>query len=139
MKPLLNLVLLSTLLLGGCYKDEIDIASLNTNPFDRDYQGPAVFQLVGTYTEVVNINGVNALRQVVEFTVREDLFLQPTTYSVYVREQGAATGEFIAPEPPGSNIFRYKRAPQPGVQLCLELRLANNFTTAGAEVVCATL
>ena len=40
---------------------------------------------------------------------------------------------------PGGNLFKYQRQPVPGQQVCLELRLSNNLSTAGAETICVTL
>lgn len=137
---LLHIIALASLVLaGGCVKDDLDPAELTNNPFDKDYDGPAVFNLVGTYTQVVNIGVGSLLYQVVEFTVREDLFLAPATYGVQVTDLQSGQVESAVPEPPGGNTFKYYRQPLPGQQVCLELRLTNNNGTARAETLCVTL
>lgn len=127
-------------LLSGCYKDTVDPAKLNNNPFDRDYVGANIFEYRDTYTQIVNIGGSNVVYQVIEFRVREDLFLAPAAYSVKVRDlQNNDPNASATPEAPGSNVFRYLRAPAQGQQICLELSLANNENTARPETICATL
>jgi hypothetical protein len=136
-------ILLGALLITGCYKDEIDLESLNNNPFDRDYQGPAVFVSQGTFMETVTIvypPPVQVQMQVIEFRVREELFLADNVaYSVQVVDQENGTTHLLNPDPPGSDKFKYYRSPVPGVPVCVELRLANNQSTAGAETICETL
>jgi hypothetical protein len=133
-------ILLGMLLLTSCYKDEVDIDALNYNPFDRDYEGPAMFEFVSTYQQAVTIGGVPTVRQIIEFRVREDRFLEPAVYSVHVTEQGGLPqGEYLSPDPPGTNIFKHITGVNPGATVCLELRLANNLSVAGAEVMCVPI
>ena len=134
----MTMLLLATVLVG-CYKDEVDVDTLRNNPFDRDYDGPAVFEAVGTYTQQVSTGQGNVLYQVIEFRVREDLFLAPATYGVLVKDLLSGVEEPATPLTPGGNIFKYQRQPVPGQQVCLELRLTNNLSTAGAETICVTL
>lgn len=139
MKALLTLCTL-LVLLSGCYKDTVDPAKLNNNPFDRDYVGSNVFEYRATYTQIVNIGGSNVVYQVIEFRVREDLFLAPAAYTVKVRDlQNNDPNASATPETPGSSVFRYLRVPAQGQQICLELSLANNESTARPETICATL
>jgi len=139
MRSLLTLATL-LLLLSGCYKDNVDLSELNTNPFDRDYSGPAVFEFEETFLQTVNIGGTNVLYQVIVFRVKEELFLAPASYSVQLRDlQNEDPNASATPVSPGSSRYRYQRAPAPGQQICLELRLANNQSGARAETICATL
>jgi hypothetical protein len=139
MKRLLRLSILAVLL-SGCYKDEVDIAALNNNPFDRDYAGEAVFVFEETYVQQVSTGGTTVLLQIIVFRVREDLFLAPASYSIALRDLQNGNDNGVAiPDPSGGGRYRYQRAPAPGVPICLELRLANNFSTARAETICATL
>lgn len=139
MRSLLAFTILLTLL-SGCYKDNVDVSELNTNPFDRDYEGPAVFEFEETFLQTVNIGGTNILYQIIVFRVKEELFLSPASYSVQLRDlQNEDPNATATPVSPGSARFRYQRAPAPGQQVCLELRLANNQSAARAETICATL
>ena len=135
-------IALCMLLLSGCYKDEIDLDTLNDNPFDREYEGPSPFYDVQSSTEWVTLQGQQVQRQVITFRVNEELFLSPVAgYSVYVHEIGTSVSQVLQPDPPVSNRFKYYRIDQPlfGVPVCLEARLGNNQSTAGASTICATL
>ncbi len=140
MKKILALVLCS-ILLAGCYKDDIDIEKLNNNPFDRDYVGPPVFELIGTYVEEVTQNETTTLQQVIEFRVKEELFLSPSSYSVYVLDQAINDRLVVQPDPPLSDRFKYYRiaAPAFGQEVCIEVSLWNDQSVAGSETICATL
>lgn len=133
--PLLLLALLS----GGCFKDDVDVARLTNNPFDPEYTGPPVFEGQGTSLQQVSIGGSTVLYQVIAFRVRSELFLAPASYGVEVRDQQSGQVLNLSPDPPGSDQFRYRRAPLPGQPVCLELRLSNDQSTARAETLCATL
>lgn len=134
-------ILFGVLLLSGCYKDDINLDELNNNPFDRDYEGPAMFELIGTYVELVTISGSTVQQQVIEFRVREENFLSPASYSVHLKDPALGTSHLLQPDPPLSDHFKYYRlaAVAEGQEICLELRLSNNQSTAGMEVICATL
>lgn len=139
MRSLLAFAML-LVLLSGCYKDNVDVSELNTNPFDRDYAGPAVFEFQETFLQTVNIGGTNVLYQVIVFRVKEELFLAPASYSVQLRDlQNEDPNATATPVSPGSSLYRYQRAPAPGQQICLELQLFNNQSGARAETICATL
>lgn len=139
MKALITLIAL-LLLISGCYKDSLDVAKLNNNPFDRDYVGEAIFEYDTTFLQTVNIGGSNVVYQVIEFRVREELFLAPAAYTVKVRDlQSGNPNATATPIAPGSDKYRYQRAPAAGQEVCLELRLSNNENAASAEVICATL
>lgn len=140
MKKIIHIVLAS-LLLTACYKDEIDVEKLKDNPFDRDYEGPAIFELIGTYVELVTIGGSTVQQQVIEFRVREELFLAPASYSVHLKDLGVGTNHMLQPNPPLSDRFKYYRLAEwaEGQEVCVELKLSNNQSTARMEVICATL
>jgi len=128
------------LLLSSCYKDDVDIAALNNNPFDRDYVGENVFVFEETFLETVNIGGTNVLYQVIVFRVREELFLSPASYSVRLDDlENGLDDQPVSPESPGSSRYRYRREPLPGQSICLSLSLANNQSYARPETICATL
>lgn len=127
------------LLICGCYKDTVDVAALHDNPFDPDYQGEEVFEFHETYLQQVNTGMGNVTYQIIVVRVREDLFLAPATYNVAARDLMTGQEELLGPDPPGGSLFRFRRAPMPGQEVCLELRLANNQSTARAETVCTIL
>lgn len=131
-------ILAACFLLTGCYKDEVDLATLNNNPFDPEYQGPAVFASEGTWQVVIQAGGNSVVMQDIGFRVNEDLFLAPATYSVAVKDLYSGIGSEAAPtSEPGRWIYR--RGPLPGQEVCIELRLMNSTSTARPETICVTL
>ena len=127
------------LLNTGCYKDELDIGTLNNNPFDPGYVGPNVFSFDTTYTEP--IPGTGGSRQVFQFKVNSSLFLAPQAYSVYVEDDLLPPADpYVHQVPPGSDVLRYYRLEYVvGQEVCLRLHLANNFHQGRPETVCGTL
>ena len=127
------------LLLSGCYKDEVDVASLNNNPFDPGYTGPNVFSFDTTYIEP--IPGTAESRQVFQFKVNSSLFLAPQDYAVYVEDDLLPPMDpYVYQVPPGNDVLRYYRNEIVfGQEVCLRLSLSNNYHQGRAETVCGTL
>lgn len=67
MKNRLALVLMLAVILPSCLKDDLDPASLTTNPLDEDYDGPALI-VPGAYT-------VNAITDMNGDTISYDVLL----------------------------------------------------------------
>ena len=132
-------LLLLPLLVSSCYKDEVDIATLNNNPFDPGYVGPNVFSFDTTYTEP--IQGTGGIRQVFQFKVNSSLFLAPQDYAVYIEDDLLPPADpYVYQVPPGSDVLRYYRLVfQQGQEVCLRMRLSNNYHEGRAETVCGTL
>ena len=126
------------LVASSCYKDEVDVATLNNNPFDPQYAGANVFRFDTTYLQFVPVPGF--YRQNFQFTVNSALFLSPTAYSVHVKDLNDSSEVYLEQYPVGSNVFTYHRlVAVQGQPLCLELRLSNSNSTARPETVCGTL
>ena len=127
------------LLLSGCYKDEVDVASLNNNPFDPGYTGPNVFSFDTTYTEA--IPGTTESRQIFQFKVNSSLFLAPQDYAVHVEDDLLPPMDpYVYQVPPGNDVLRYYRNEIVfGQEVCLRLSLSNNYHQGRAETVCGTL
>ncbi|MEZ4756515.1 MAG: hypothetical protein R2817_06795 [Flavobacteriales bacterium] len=140
---LLPMVLMVVALLA-CRKDDVVIDQLTNNPFDVDYTGASVFEVVDTYMVTENIPGVGAIsRQAIRFRVRSDRFLPEQSglpYQVFVREIASGGAVYLDPSAPGSDVFIFLRNQvSPGIPVCLELALANNFSSARPETICVTL
>jgi hypothetical protein len=132
------------LFLAGCRKDDVSIASLNNNPFDADFTGEDLFVSEGTELIVEPIPGIGAVsRQVIRFRVRNELFLPGQAgrpYSVRVVDRSTGGTTYLDQAGPGDHRFTYLLAePVPAEQVCLELRLANNFSVARPETICEIL
>ncbi|HRD52800.1 MAG TPA: hypothetical protein PKY96_09140 [Flavobacteriales bacterium] len=128
------------LLASACGKGELDPASLTSNPFDPDYNGPEVFVYDTTFTRNVSIPGGVVQYQVIGFHVKSELLPSSASYSVAVEETATGIADVIDPQPPNSNRFEYlKINPVVGAPVCLRLSLRNNQSNARPEVICATL
>ena len=66
----------------ACKKDEIDLSSLTSNPFDAEYNGDPIFAMVDQETVEQTISGVVQQRLNVTVSVRSDLFPIATSYQV---------------------------------------------------------
>jgi hypothetical protein len=131
-------------LLSACRKDDVSIASLNSNPFDADFEGEDLFVSEGTELIVESIPNIGAIgRQVIRFRVRSELFLPGQASRPYsVRVVDGSTGGVTYLDRSGSEDHRFTYTlaePMPDEQVCLELRLANNFSVARPETICAIL
>lgn len=127
------------LLLGSCYKDDLDPAALTDNPFDPGYTGPAVFRFDTTYVEFISLSPP-IQRQVFQFSVNSGLFLTPQAYSVRVHDPVSGTTSLVEQVPAGSDVLRYYKLEfTPGQELCLEVALSNNTHDGRPETVCGTL
>lgn len=126
-------------LASSCLKDEVDVSTLNNNPFDPGFVGPPVFAFDTTYIEP--IPGTGGVRQVFQFKVNSSLFLEPQAYSVYVEDDLLPpTDPYVHQVPPGSDVLRYYRLEfEPGQEVCLRLSLSNNYHQGRPETVCGTL
>ncbi|MDX9751880.1 MAG: hypothetical protein RBT71_12425 [Flavobacteriales bacterium] len=125
------------LALAGCYKDEVDPAAMNDNPFDPEYAGPPVFGIDSTALVEIDAGGITLFMQDFHIRVHEHLFLAPAAYSVQVVDQHDGTAHTVSPTVPGHCIYR--RAPVQDEEVCLELRLMNSASTSRPETHCATL
>lgn len=138
MKKLLFALVVLTIPMA-CLKDEVDLADLTTNPFDPGYTGPPIFTFDTTYVELVT-GPPSYTRQVFQFKVNNELFLEQNAYSVYVVDPSDTTSTYVEQLPPGTHTLRYyKLEYQTGVELCLTLHLSNNFHIGRGEVLCGTL
>lgn len=120
----------------ACKKDEIDIASLTTNPFDPDYAGAPIFTFISsmTTTELINGNAVNTLT--IEVQVHTELFGRPTTYQVAYND-GSATSTPSNSIPNGLLTMQIPNVVE-GQEYCNMLRLENGGAFGGGNTICAT-
>jgi len=140
MKRLLPLLLPVLLAFSGCYKDDLDVSTWTNNPFDRDYTGPNVFSMDTTFIEIIGTPPNVITRQVMQFTVNSSLFLAPNAYQVRVKDLENDQIVLLSQFPVGSDVWRYTKLEFTfGQELCLEVRLSNNFSDGRPETICATL
>ena len=131
-------VCLGLLVLTGCYKDEVDVAALNTNPWDPDYTGPAFIEVVDERTAGPFPGGV--FNQ--ELTIKVDLSVLPVSSAITLRVVDKATGIAFDPVPqqaPGSDTFEFIHFNvTPGVETCYAIAVEVQFSTTRSETYCAT-
>lgn len=129
------LLALVAALLAGCSKHELDITSLNTNPFDADYAGPAVFTLIDASNAVEVVNGVPVRVLTIRVQVHTEYFGRATTYIVAASEFGDIPSSNI---PNGVLTLRVLNV-EPGDVECTELRLKNDGAVGAGNTICATV
>lgn len=80
-------IFMCAMLLLGCFKDEVDIDSLNFNPYDPIYEGwydTTFVEPIFDSTLVIQVSPPD-YRQTVRMRVRNDLFPAPIFYYAYYR------------------------------------------------------
>lgn len=119
----------------SCKKDEIDIASLTTNPFDPDYDGAPIFTYLSdtTIDELVNGNPVSNLT--IRVQVHTELFGTQTPYQVAFND-GSTTSTPSNSIPNGVLTIRIANAVG-GNEYCNLLRLENGGAFGGGNTICA--
>ena len=124
--------------LTGCYKDEVDVAALDTNPWDPDYGGPAFIEVVDEQTVGPFPGGV--FNQ--ELTVEVDFSVLPVNSAITLRVVDQATGVAFDPVPqqsPGGSTFVFTDFNgTPGVEICYAIAVEVQFSTTRSETHCAT-
>jgi hypothetical protein len=135
--PSLGLVLLFV----SCYKDEVAEADLTTNPFDRDYSGPALLEFLSDSTYKLFDNLANPIDTVIEykFRVRTDLFPSAVSYAldgVPVNGEVAYEGD---PQTPGDNeAFVLHHHVVEGQDYCIDVSIESQGTNTRSYRFCAT-
>lgn len=137
MKHALFLAIGCALALTSCYKDDLDLDGLTTNPLDPDYNGPAVIEFVGSSTEII-LNGAGlpidtVHRQTVH--VRGDLISDMTDWSVHMEsaEHGISTGG----GPNDEDVTFTFRHVVPGRTYCGDYSLISQFSEAKVYTYCS--
>lgn len=129
------LLLCAALMLCSCAKDEVDVAALNTNPFDADYAGPDVFTFLASSSVVELINGTPVRILVLEVQVHTEYFGRQTTYFVSVGGAGNIPSNSI----PGGRLTIRRTGVELGEEYCADLRLFNNGSFGAGNSVCTTV
>ena len=133
---LLAIVVGAITLLSACKKDEIDLATLNTNPFDADYAGAPLFTFLSSETVVVVVNGTPQRNLNAQVRVNTELFGRATTYQVGVDQE---SGSGIPSNAIPNGLLTISRGNvQPGQEVCWSLRVGNGGAYGGGNRVCAT-
>ena len=136
---LVLLLLIGSLSLGACKKDDIVVADLTTNPFDVDYDGAPIFTVVSSSTGFVTINSVLVRQLTVTVQVHTELFGRPTTYLVrQVPLFDGTSGQTTPTANTGDRFDIITNNVLPGAEYCWQLNVGNGGNYGGGNPVCAT-
>jgi hypothetical protein len=125
------------LALGGCYKDDTDIASLTTNPLDPDYTGPSYIEILSSQAEVIT-SSVTA--HTIVLRVNSSIFPSGTSYDLNVKDLTTGDEVQIPATPIGSDDFTYKNFDITlGQEYCYEFSVRVDFSTGRIDRFCDTL
>ncbi|HRF82777.1 MAG TPA: hypothetical protein PL070_22160 [Flavobacteriales bacterium] len=134
MKERMNhIILLLALLVSGCAKHELDTATLKSNPFDADYDGPAVFTLISSSTTVEVINQIPTRVLTMRIKVHTEYFGRLTTYIVRVGNSNTPSNSI-----PDDVLTVRIGSVETGTEYCRELVLLNDGSAGARNTVCAT-
>ncbi|HQW06163.1 MAG: hypothetical protein IPH05_04845 [Flavobacteriales bacterium] len=131
------LLILAVLCTTACKKDEIDLSSLTSNPFDAEYNGDPIFAMVDQETVEQTISGVVQQRLNVTVSVRSDLFPIATSYQVRA-VRGSTTQVFFLNAQDHDRFVVSVAGVSPGDVECWSLQLGNAGEFGGGNDVCGT-
>ena len=126
------------LLLGACKKAEIDIEALNTNPFDKDYSGEAIFSSIADRTVPYQIDTTNFLKLEVDVRVNTGLFPKPTGYTVQYELPSGQTIDVPIADLQDDVFTMTVLNVGLGTTYCFFPRLGNNGSYGTGNAVCGT-
>lgn len=142
MRTLQRALFIGVLTVMACDKKEVDTASLNTNPFDRDYTGTPLVQYISAGPADAYDDFGNFIHTAyrIEFKVRADLFPHATAYSVQVHnltQGGTTTTQSLHSD--GDDTFHGDFYPyQAGQEYCMEVALVVNYSPTRTWTICQT-
>jgi hypothetical protein len=115
----------------GCKKDPVELFTLTTNPFDRDYTGPPVVEVDSIY---LVIEGEDT-SQYVSARVRVDLLPVAVDYVVEVEElsQGSLAQYPNASLNPANVLLHRTDSAEVGTNYCYEFTLRDPGTGGAAR------
>lgn len=135
LKALVAIVCLASF--TGCAKHELDLPSLTTNPFDADYNGPAIFTLVDANTEVEQVNGEEQRTLHLRVRVHTEYFGRNTPYLIHAVHGGSTS--IIQSVSVEDGLFDVRvGGVEQGLAYCPRMYLYNGGARGGNNDVCAT-
>lgn len=126
-------------LLVACKKDEIDLDTLNSNPFDIAYTGPAIFSFVTERTLPYQVDSSNVgVKLEVDVRVNTSTFPRPTSYTVqYTLPNGLRVN--VPSADLQDDLFTMTLLDVvAGTEYCFFPRLGNNGSYSVGNTVCGT-
>ena len=122
------------LMLSACYKDEVVIEDLTYNMFDPDYTGPAFIEVTSVGLQQ---NPPGVFNQVLNVTVKDEMFPNPTSYSLFIECLTDTTEEELVQDPADTHDFTYiKYDVEQGMEYCYDLSLRVQFSNTRRDEHC---
>ncbi len=134
--------ILTAILLAGCYKDNVDVPTLNTNVYDPDYQGPAILEFVSQSTTIITVSGVPVdTMQTITVRVHEELFTSNAQVALHghsiTTSEDAETSGWIPVHMAQDRTLDFHHA-QLGTNYCYVCALRVQQSPAKTYTFCAT-
>ena len=135
MKRVLLLLLPVLALLASCYKDDVDISTLTTNPLDPDYTGPSFISVTGNDTYAVD----TTFNQEVYVTVDASQFPGNGAYQLRVEEINNGDVTLLPQDSGTPHDFTFTNFNvDVGTEYCYRISVEIQFSHTREEGYCAT-
>ena len=126
------------LLVAACGKDEVDPASLNSNPMDPAYTGPSLVVLDSAYVDSVSNNGILEPVLFMDLHVDEARFPLQTSYTIYLHDLFSGVQDTLGPVQ-GTGVFAFThsfRPVMPGTNYCIDVNLGISGSRTATWTIC---
>lgn len=145
---------------SSCYKDNVDVSTLNTNPWDLDFIGGDVLRIDSAYFDsivtkhyitkldtidsvsviidsVYNTHYINTIKIVVNNSLFDDGLSEP--YRLWIQPTDGLRTKLDQDTINGKHTFIYQRSIQEtGVQLCYVFAISRNDSKSKGVTFCNT-
>ncbi len=139
MKRSIHTAMFLALILGGCKRDDLNLDALTTNPFDADYNGPAIFSKVGERTVPYTLGGITYHRLELDVRVNTGLLPAGAGYGVSYRAPGVSAAVVVPAAELVDDLFTLNILQvTSGQNYCAEVKLTNNGGSGGGNALCGT-
>lgn len=123
-------------LMASCHKNDVDIADLNTNTFDRDYPGDPAFLTIGAIQTEVYAQGVYN-KQTVEVQVHPGQFPVPSGYVLrFIELTDPDTTVLYSQNSPGNTFLCSNFQVMLGTEYCYRFELFVGGELIGRQERC---
>ncbi len=134
------LLMIATMLLVACHKDELEPTELTSNPFDSDYVGADLFSLDGAVIESYVEDLVTYYRYRVRVRVHTELLLPNQVFSVRMQRLPDGPVTSLHSSQLQSDLFSVLLEDfELGNTYCWSFSMGNNNEWGGGNNVCYTV
>lgn len=130
----LALRLLLVLPLASCYKDDVDIAKLNTNALDPEYGGPPMFTIL---TDSTYQPSAGVFEHYLKIQVDASRLPYALSYDLRVEDLEDGTVTILPQTAPGAHVFDHFNGPVTlGGTYCYDISLWVQVSSGRKEQYC---